>query len=306
MQVRRIVVGLELGKLSDAAIARAMQLGRSFDARVDVVHGIGIEPLHRGAAGASRWAEHVAESEARTRAACRGKLELLVEDPKYAETPVDEYLHVRPEPGAQALLEFAEHHRADVIVIGSHHHRRLFDFGGTSRAVLARSPCPVWVEPTTAERFERVVAPIDLSVSSELVLDAAQTLGERYDVPVTVLHVFVPPAFAYDPEGGVAAGPSYVVDGLRDDERASLGKLVEEHDWKGVRVTTELAEGEPSTKIVELAGANDLIVMGTHGRTGLSRAVLGSCAYRVLKHGTGPMLVVPQSAEHYLEPGSSE
>jgi nucleotide-binding universal stress UspA family protein len=65
------------------------------------------------------------------------------------------------------------------------------------------------------------------------------------------------------------------------------------------------ADGDPAATIVERAEASDLVVMGTHGHTGISRAVLGSCAHRVLRHATTPVLVVPQRPESYREPGAS-
>lgn len=299
MQIRRIVVGLELGKLSDQAVLRAMGLAREFGARLDVVHGSGVALPQHGVARRAFFAEHAARAGASAREAARGKLELLVEDPVYAKLPLDDYLHVRAEPGAQALLQFAREHDADLLVIGAHRHRKLLDFGGTGRAVLGRSPCPVWVEPAEARRFERVLAPIDLSPSTELVLRAARSLAARFVVPVRVLHVFVPPEIAYDPEGGPNAGPTYVVDDLRAAEQDASRELVAGFDWGALPVETEFAAGDPAEEIVARAGASDLIVMGTHGHTGLARAVLGSCAYRVLAQGRGPMLVVPQREELY-------
>ncbi len=304
MQIRRIVVGLELGKLSDQALVRAMSLAREFGAHLHVVHGAGVAPPARGAARRAFLEQHAADALARARAAARGKLELIVEDPKFAELPLDDYLHVSPAPPAQALLGFAREHGADLIVLGAHRHRKLIDFGGTGRAVLAHSPCPVWIEPAEAARFERVLAPVDLSPSTELVLHAARSLAARFVVPVRVLHVFAPPEFAYDSEVP-GAGPTYVVDGLRAAEQNATRELVAAFDWGPLPVVSEFAEGDPAEQIVAHAGPADLIVMGTHGHTGFARAVLGSCAYRVLKHGHGPMLVVPQHAELYHEPASA-
>jgi nucleotide-binding universal stress UspA family protein len=296
MQIRRIVVGLELGKLSDHAITRAMGLAREFGARLDVVHGAGVEAPARGAARQAYFAEHGSRALERAREAARGKLELIVEDPGFAGKPLDDYLHVSPASGAQALLRFAREHAADLIVVGSHRHRRVFDLGGTTRAVLAKSPCPVWMEPAEALRFERVLVPIDLSPATPLVLAAARSLAARFAVPVRVLHVFVPPEFAYDPIGASPA-PLYVVEGLRDEERLSVRELVTGLDWGALPVETEFTEGEPARAIAGLAGPTDLVVMGTHGHTLLARAVLGSCADRVLKNAKGPVVVVPQGEE---------
>jgi nucleotide-binding universal stress UspA family protein len=110
----------------------------------------------------------------------------------------------------------------------------------------------------------------------------------------------VPPEFAYDPEQ-VPIGPTYVVDDLREEERAATHELVSGFDFGALTPEVDLEEGEPSEKIVERWGPSDLVVMGTHGHGAWARAVLGSCAQRVLEHARGAMLVVPLRAEHYAE-----
>jgi len=305
MDIRWIVVGLELEKRSNQAVARAMSLAREFRARLEVVHGAGVEGKHLGTARRAFLASHAEEAMARARAAARGKLELIVEDPGFAGLQLDDYLRVSTASGAEALLAAAREHAADLIVIGAHRQRRPFDFGGTARAVLARSPCPVWVEPAEGRRFERVLAPVDLSASTDLVLRAARSIAARFSVPVRVLHVFSPPEFAWSAEEGTQRGPTYVVEGLRKEEHAATRELVESFDWGALPVETVFADGDPAATIVEHAGSSDLVVMGTHGHSGLARAVLGSCAYSVLRHGTGPMLVVPQNEDRYRERASS-
>jgi len=296
MDIRRIVVGLELGHLSDQAVARAMSLARSFDAELDVVHGAGIEAARFGALPHGMLPSIVAETEAHAREAARGKLALLVEDPAYAARPVDDYLHVSSTTAAEAVLGFAQEHGADLIVLGAHRHRKILDFGGTGRAVLARSTCPVWIEPAEARRFERILAPIDLSPFTELVLTAARDLASRFEVPVRVLHVFSPPQFTRNGLRGTTLDLGRIVQDLRVAEQEKTRQLVRAFDWGALPVETDFAEGSPSDEIVERSASTDLVVLGTHGHRGLVRAVLGSCAYRVLKHARGPILVVPQRA----------
>jgi nucleotide-binding universal stress UspA family protein len=261
------------------------------------VHGAGVEGGRFASARRAVLAAHAEEALARATAAARGKLELLVEDPLFAGRPVDEYLRVRTESGAEALLATVRERAADLLVLGAHRVRRPFDLGGTARAVLAHSSCPVWVEPADGRRFERVLAPIDLSPAAELVLRSAHAIAARFTVPVRVLHVFTEPGLALPRETGAPLVPAGAVARLRDEEHAAVRALVERFDWGALPVEAEFADGDPAKVIVERSGDADLVVMGTHGHTGLSRAVLGSCAYGVLRHGSGPMLVVPAHAE---------
>jgi nucleotide-binding universal stress UspA family protein len=293
MEIRRIVAGLAPGKLSDQAIARAIGLAREFGARLDVVHGAGVRGAHFGAARRAFFAAHGPAAWERARDMARRKLELLVADPVYARQPVDDYLHVSEEPGTQAVLRFARENDADLIVLGAHRHTRPFDLGGTSRAVLAKSGCPVWVEPAEPATIERVLAPIDLSTSTEVVLGIARDVGQRLSLPVRVLHVFVPPEFAYDPVSETGPAPTYFVDDLREAEREATRERVGAFEWGECPVEVEFADGEPADEIARHAGPADLVVMGTHGHSGLARALLGSVAYRFLARARGPFLVVP-------------
>lgn len=307
MKVDRIVVGITPEHHSDGAIRRAMRLGRAFDAKVEAVHGVGVGHMRRGIGEAAAWSAHVAATEAHARDACRGKLELLVEDPLYAELPLDDYLTVRPEKGPAALLAHAKEHAADMIVLGGHRRRGLFDFGGTARTILAGAECPVWIQPDghdtdEAQDVTSVLASVDLSPASDSVLKAAMELAQRFDVPLEVLHVFVPPTFAYDIETGVAAGPSFVIDNVRDEERKELERIAGSYDWSGGRQpAVRQVEGDAVDVIHSRSDARTLVVMGTHGHSGITRAVLGSVAYAVLKGRKGPTLVLPQPSKGLLE-----
>ena len=306
MKVERIAVGITPDHNSDGAVRRAMALGRAFNAKVDVVHGVGVGHLRRGVGEAATWAAHVAASEAQAREACRGKLELLVEDPLYAEEELDSYLHIRPEKGSAALLAHAKEVGADLLVLGEHRRRGLFDFGGTARGVLAGAECPVWVQPNGPEfdslpPITRIVAPVDLSNATASVLRAGAELAQRFDASIEVLHVFVPPTFAYDLETGVAAGPTFVIDSVRTGEKEQLEELANAVDWGGIQPELVQDEGDAVHVIHEHSkDPGTLVVMGSHGHSGFARAVLGSVAYAVLKDRKGPTLVLPQRGEPLL------
>jgi nucleotide-binding universal stress UspA family protein len=298
----RIVVGMAEGKLAAVAVAAAMELSELFDAQLDVVHAVDIEPPTRGNASTKHWAEVADDALSRARAACEGELELTVEHPRFAERPISDYLSIVVGRPAQVLLSRARDQEAGLIVLGPHRHRHLFDFGGTARGVLAGSPCPVWVQPRETGPVDRVLAPVDLSEGSDTVLATARLCAARFDAAVEVLFAFAPPAFAYDEVAQQAVGPAYVVEDLERGAREDLVRLVEDFPWNGVHATARFEEGDPAQVILEREGEHDLVVMGTHGRTGFARAILGSQAYRVIKGAVGPVLAVPQPAHLYDAP----
>lgn len=316
MKLERVVVGVLPARASDGAVRVAQRLAGSLGAEFHAVHGAGSggsSRFVRGLGTAREWASRVAAAEKRARDACRGRLEPLVDEPGLAERPLDELLSVRPESGARALLAHAEAEGADLIVLGGHRRAGLFDFGSTARSVLGGATCPVWIQPEcqSQSRFSsgdstpllrRVVAAVDLSEASPRVLAAACGLARRLTLPLEVLHVFVPPAFAYDVEAGVPAGPTFVIDELRASERVALEALVESADGAGLELTVRQTEGDAVECIrARTKGDGTLLVMGTHGHGGLLSAVLGSVAYAALKGREGPTLVLPPAREPALE-----
>jgi len=73
----------------------------------------------------------------------------------------------------------------------------------------------------------------------------------------------------------------------------------QEAERLGVKVTPRIEEGSPSRKIVELSSEHDLVVMGTLGRTGFSKLLLGSVAERVVRFAKCPVLVVRATGEEH-------
>lgn len=144
--------------------------------------------------------------------------------------------------------------------------------------------------------ISRVLVPIDFSPSARAALEYATFLSGKFGAELTVLHVWEPPGYV-GPDTlallPVAAGqPGWETtrsEVLREVE-LFLGKA--EARPKGLTVRVEA--GEPSDAILSAAagGAADLIVMGTHGRTGLSRLLIGSVAEAVLRRSTCPVLTI--------------
>jgi nucleotide-binding universal stress UspA family protein len=205
-------------------------------------------------------------------------------------------LHVRVVPGTptEVLLAAAQHANSAVIFLGQHEKRGLVDFGSTARAVLARGTVPVWIQTRPEQPVQRILVAVDLSQDSLRALAFACRLAGPLGATIRAVHVFdaralyaslTPDPLGYTPPISVAD----VRDKLADDfERA-----MEAFDWRGVDHSVELREGKAEEAILELAGSSDLVVLGTHGRTGLALGVLGGVAHTVLKQSEAPVLAVP-------------
>jgi nucleotide-binding universal stress UspA family protein len=144
----------------------------------------------------------------------------------------------------------------------------------------------------------KILCPVDFSPSAEKALRYAEELGKHFGAEIILVHAFEDPAYIMPMTGYLGPEP-----GLMNQLRARLDEEMER--WKsavaqaGFAVRTELLEGAPHQVIVDAAAefGADLIVMSTHGRTGLSHALMGSVAERVIRLAHCPVLTVRSAPE---------
>jgi nucleotide-binding universal stress UspA family protein len=146
----------------------------------------------------------------------------------------------------------------------------------------------------------RILCPVDFSEFSRHAFDSAVTLARRHNAELTALYV-VPPVQTTYPAIGVGAYVPYVysVDDLRQFQK-SLDQFVA---TAGYPVRAVCVEAPVVPEILRQAAemSADLIVVGTHGRTGFDRLMLGSVAERVLAKATCPVLTIPPRS-HEVRP----
>jgi nucleotide-binding universal stress UspA family protein len=137
-----------------------------------------------------------------------------------------------------------------------------------------------------------ILAPTDMSEPSSRAVAYAAELARRMETQLVLLHILSPRLVDERAEKG------NFVDVQLEDERTTLDQwytgVVNEVIRKGVRADFRIAVGDPVEEILDLAQFlhAEMIVMGTHGRTGLQRALLGSVAEGVLRHAECPVLTL--------------
>ena len=139
---------------------------------------------------------------------------------------------------------------------------------------------------------KKILVPTDFAESSRAAEDVALELAQRFAVPLTVVHIYPVPATIYT---GVPFVPvADYVQAFEDAAKDQLNSEAERLRGKGVEVSTVLKMGAPWEEILEIAKKVDvgLIVMGTHGRRGLPRALLGSVAEKVVRLSPVPVLTI--------------
>lgn len=142
-----------------------------------------------------------------------------------------------------------------------------------------------------------ILHPTDFSERSSYAFELAHALARDYNARLIVMHVSEPPTvLSTDPTAAPFSRAEYQ-EALEEKLRWLKGPA------DGVNIEPRLKEGRPATEILDtIAGCQcDLVIMGTHGRTGMGRLLMGSVAEEVLRKATCPVLIVkapiPATAE---------
>lgn len=138
-----------------------------------------------------------------------------------------------------------------------------------------------------------ILVPVDFSTCSALVAREASDLAASLAARMILFHVAEIP-------GGMSPKARVPVDGeilraedyVTRDARARLAPMAEGVRQRGVDVEIEVTTGPIVSAIVDAAAEADLVMLGTHGRTGLARMLLGSVAEEVVRHASAPVMLI--------------
>jgi nucleotide-binding universal stress UspA family protein len=145
-------------------------------------------------------------------------------------------------------------------------------------------------KPSTRQTIKKILVPTDFSPHSERAADYAAMLADGFQAKIDLLHVIEPfPYSVTDTMTVISHGEALktIASSLLDNARAKL-------EQNGVTVESHLTQGVPYEKILDWAREKkvDLIVMGTHGRTGVGHLLLGSVADRIVHLAPCPVLTM--------------
>jgi nucleotide-binding universal stress UspA family protein len=150
---------------------------------------------------------------------------------------------------------------------------------------------------TPVALFNKILVPVDFSAHSVRAVHYAAELSKTYTAPVTLLHAYQTLNYAL-PEGYVFYSPEQLAELSRAlDEQMAQTRAIAERAG-ALDVDTKMLMGSAHAEILRVAEEEkfDLIVMGTHGRTGLGHAFMGSVAERVVRQAPCPVLTVRSNA----------
>jgi nucleotide-binding universal stress UspA family protein/uncharacterized membrane protein YfcA len=270
-RVDRVLLATDGSEYSDGATAVALAFAQKSAAELTAMSAVLLETGDQGTGAdelkqAERLAEQVLQ-EVKEKAARQG-------------VEISTVLREAFRP-AKEIVRLADDWRADVIVMGRRSRWGLgrLTVGESTREVIGYADCKVLVVPKAASLWNRrILLGTDGSRHSEMAGVAAAELAKRFGLPVSVLAVM---------------GPKH------DEKRRAEGREAAERmraalARDGVDAEATVVEGDPGTEIARHAQQRraDLVVMGSHGRTGLGRLLLGSVSEKVIGLVTCPVLVV--------------
>jgi len=143
--------------------------------------------------------------------------------------------------------------------------------------------------------IKRIVVPVDFSDDSLKALAYARDIAKAFGAELLLLYV-VEPVYYATPADMYVTTPNMTM--LLDEQRQigakQLGKLIADLGKKGQRVRGMVKTGSPAQVIADTAKSThaDLIVMATHGRSGLAHIIMGSVSEKVVRHASCPVLTV--------------
>lgn len=192
------------------------------------------------------------------------------------------------------ILEHAEETKADCIVVGARGHGKNELLGSVAERVARYAHCPVLVARTSNPKGP-VVAATDLSDPAAPAVTAAAREAKTRNAPLVVMHAVDTTLGGYFAAIGLAFGGSAVVPGAEKGARAGLeAVLAEQIEKSGMKGEAVIADGPAAREILRVAKEKNagLIVVATHGHTGLRRVALGSISERVIRRADCSVLIV--------------
>ena len=295
-KIETVLIGTSLTEASEEVVRTGLRIARAAQARVVLAHAY---PLHAVSGGAPYVPDMaMAEMLEAERQALRRQMENQAE--RLGGRPQElAGFELGPAPAHQMLMETARKIDAGLIVVGAAESPRLAKlFGSTADRVVRRATCPVLVVRRELPLPPaRVLLPVDLSfLSAEAFREGLEVLGllsRESELPeVEAMYVIT------DLDRNLFA-PEEAPERAEAHARQELDRFLARHTagspFRVVpRVVSGYVEDEILLRLREWEPS--LMVIGTHGRSGFERFLLGSVAARVIRDGGANVLVVPPAA----------
>ena len=297
IKIKKILLPTDFSPCADQALDHALFLAAKYRASLHMLHAI---VLHaQDPHSPTAHFVDIAEIHQRLRDLARIEMKTAIRS-RGASLPSIRMRQRRGFSSAEVILDYASEEDVDLLVMGTHGRRGLGHLllGSVAEEVVRRAPCPVLTIrerpfPGPIDTLRRVLVPVDFSEHAAKAVVHAKEIAATYGARIDLLHVVEDPphpAF-YD-----TVGPTTGAAARQIEERARLEmrRLYDGSAGPRTDVRFHVTRGRASEEIVRFAESarSDLLVIATHGLTGLRHWLLGSVADSVVRSAPCPVFTV--------------
>ncbi len=300
IEIRHILLPIDFSESSLAAIPYAQTLARSYGAKLTLLH-IVVPPPYPD------WGyANLAIRDAKLVAAAREKLE-SIRNQFDRESQSIESLLIRPGEPEVKITDTAAKRQSDLILIPTHGRSAVPHalLGSTAELVVRHAPCPVMtfkrahlLNSPAPPDIKRILVPVDFSSGSKKALRYAVAMAKKFQASITLLHV----VYTTLPANITQAAMMQEYARWENLSEQLLQKMRRTEIPEEMQVETVVRTGSPYYEVTQFAEREqfDLIVLSTHGHSGLKHFLLGSTAERIVQHAGCPVLVVREKEREFL------
>lgn len=299
LSIKNILCPTDFSNCSSQALGHALFLAKHCNAKLHLFHAIVLHQRdpHNPAFHFPDLKELQEKLKKRARNRMDSDLLASCENQEKVDIRLEEAMGVAAE---NLILEYADKHNIDLIVMGTHGRRGLgyMFLGSIAAAIVRRASCPVFTireseKPKPLEEADSILSPIDFSDHSIRAMLVAREFAKLYKAKLQVLHVIEetthPVFYGLNRE---------FVWGLRADiinrSKEELDRIFDEFEEPEVEWKYDVISGHVANEILEYAlrSRADMIVIPTHGLSGLKHFLMGSVAEKVIRRASCPVLTV--------------
>lgn len=296
IHLKKILLPTDFSRCADQALTHAWKLAKQYDCELHILHAI---VLHEDDPhNAAHHFQNIDEIHSKIKKTASEMMDTNIEAHSGEVTVVK--AQERGIAPATVIMEYAKEHDIDLIVMGTHGRRGLEHFllGSVAEEVVRLAQCPVMTireEETEKEpeAIEHILVPVDFSDPAKEALRYAVELAKTYQAKLQLLHVVeeaVHPAFYVTGQSSIF---EFIPD-IKEKSRESLQNMLKETVGNDVDADFFVVEGRAARDITKFAKENDsdLIVISTHGLTGIEHLLVGSVTEKVVRMAPCPMFTV--------------
>ncbi|MEX2116575.1 MAG: universal stress protein [Bacteroidota bacterium] len=306
--IKRILFPTDYSRCSDDALLRALWLAELYHAELHIVHAL--LPLDYDPWNAEHHLPDLARIQQQIDALMPEKAN--PDQPRRFETIAITTATVRGIAPGPAILTYAREHEIDFIVMGTHGRRGLnhLMMGSVAEEIVRTSSCPVLTirESTTPlAPIKQILVPLDFSDFSSQALTAARWIAADVGATIRALHVIeevIHPSFYVTGQTSLSSWyPEIEASSVKE-----MQKLADKAGGPDVPLEFHVKEGRSAVDIVSFAKRNDiqLIVMASHGLTGMEHFLLGSVTEKVVRLAPCPVLVIKSFGTQFLTQAAAQ